>query len=294
MENILITGGTGFLGSKIVQLLLKNKYKVFLFARPSSNLFRLQKNINNKNLNIIYVKDLNSIFEYGKISHIIHTATCYGRDNENIKEIMDANYFLPLMLLEKGIDNGLCSFINADTFFNTAIKFTHNEGAYVKTKKDFSNLAISKVKNTNTRFVNLKIEQMYGPGDSSKKFIPSVINDLKTKEKICFTSGYQRRDFVYVDDVANSFLQTVKNIKNCANVEEFGVGTGLSLSIREVLNKLKIVLNSHAELKWGVLPLRKNEIIDSKADLTNNNKIGWKSKINVDQGFLLITNSISN
>lgn len=292
MENILITGGTGFLGSKIVQLLLKNKYKVFLFARPSSNFYRLEKNIDDKNLNIIYDKDLNSIFEYDKISHIIHTATCYGRDNENITEIIAANYFLPLMLLENGVANGVCSFINADTFFNTAIKFTYNEGSYVKTKKDFSDLAISKLKNTNTKFVNLKIEQMYGPGDSSKKFIPTIINDLKTKEKICFTSGHQRRDFVYVDDVANSFLQSIKNIKKCANIEEFGIGTGSSLSIREVSNKLKIILNSCAELKWGVLPLRKNEIIDSKADLTNNYKIDWKSTIHVDQGLLLTTNSI--
>lgn len=291
MENILITGGTGFLGSKIVQLLLKNNYKVFLFARQSSNFIRLEKNIDHKNLNIIYDKDLDTIFSNAKISHIIHTATCYGRNNENLTEIIATNYFLPLMLLEKGVANGVCSFINADTFFNTAIKFTHNEGSYVKTKKDFSDLAISKLKNTNTKFLNLKIEQMYGPGDSSKKFIPTIVNDLKTKEKICFTSGYQRRDFVYVDDVAKAFLQSIKNNKKCGITEEFGIGTGLSLSIREVSYKLKLILNSHAELKWGVLPLRKNEITDSKADLTNNYKIDWKSKINVYQGFLLIAKS---
>lgn len=282
---ILLTGGTGFLGSQILKLLLENKYKVILLVRPHSNFRKIKDFVSDGNLKIVRSrKGLRPVFAK-KIDFIIHTATCYGRDDELASEIVDANLSLPLELLELGVRNGLRAFINADTFFNEQIYLKPKERVYVKTKKYFIGIADDILGGSATKFVNLKIQQMYGPGDSVKKFVPFIISELLSgRKKIPLTKGEQRRDFIYVEDVALAFLKAIEKIDKLGLKEEFGIGTGRSMSIRNFVLQAKKVCASRGLLKWGAIPYRKNEIKNSHANIRRNKKISWKAETRVAEG----------
>lgn len=288
MNIVFVTGGTGFLGSKIVESFLNEGYHVIILVRKNSSFKRIKKILNHPRLSQIFLsKDsLNECFSAHKINAIIHTATCYGRNNESWSEVADVNLLLPLQLLILGEQHGVECFINADTFFNDKMVFLRNEGYYVKTKKTF--LAILKDASVQMKIksFNLKIEQMYGPNDSSEKFVPSVIKNLLVSIKnIPLTKGYQKRDFIFVEDVASAFLKVFKNRMKLKKYEEFSIGSGVSIRIKEAVTYLKKIIGSKSILEFGKLSYRKNEIMDSKAILSNNKKINWQSSNDWHDGF---------
>lgn len=288
MTTVLLTGATGFLGSKVTEFLLKDNFRVLILLRKESNLDRIKDVLDDKNLVKIYLdeKNFESTISQFTIDIVIHTATCYGRNDEYFSKIYEANLILPLRLLSISEQMKVKLFINADTFFNEKIVFSNNESFYVKTKKIFLDIAKDVLSKTNIRFVNLKIEQMYGPRDNHKKFFPTVISKLLAGHDIALTPGEQRRDFVFVDDVATAFVNTVKNYHNLDIYNEFGIGMGKSISIKEAVECLKNITKSTSNLEFGKLPYRENEIMDSFADISNNVRISWTASTHWQEGFL--------
>lgn len=293
METVLITGGTGFLGLKLVEMFLLDGYQVIVLARKNTYQSDKFKTVNCNNLIIKFLEDidLHECFIKHKINCILHTATCYGRNDESWAEIAEVNLLLPLQLLILGKKFGVECFINADTFFNDEIVFDRNESYYIKTKKSFLNIAKDASGSGIGKFFNLRIEQMYGPNDNQKKFIPHIIDELFSGKDIPLTPGAQRRDFVYVDDVARAFLCAYKCRKDLEKFEEFGVGTGISVDIKKVVNFLKMEINSRSLLDFGKLEYRKNEIMDSCAITGNNMKINWRASVEWMDGLEKTINS---
>ena len=269
MNTILLTGGTGFLGSKIAALFAANGYRVITPLLDEYSVEHLQK-----------------IFSKEKISGIIHTATCYGRAGESWEQIAEANLYMPTRVLQMAEEAKVPVFINADTFFNEKIMFQKNESMYVKSKKEFLHNAQKEGTHMNIKFINLRIEQMYGPGDGIHKFVPCIINDLlSNKPSLKLTLGEQKRDFVYVDDVAKAFYQALIHQHLLPKFEEFGIGHGYSISIKEAVEYLKNITKSTTSLEFGALPYRENEMMDSYATISSNDKIGWKAMIDWRDGF---------
>lgn len=282
---VLLTGGTGFLGSYILKMLLENGHGVVLLKRKDSNLSRINELLKNTRLKLFDVENgLAACFRDNKIDFILHTATCYGRDDERSAEIIKTNLSLPLELLEFGRRHGCQGFINADTFFNEQLGLKPKERIYVKTKKYFVHLAQEIVPAAGFKFVNLIIEHMYGPNDSAKKFVPFIVGEILKNSEVPLTRGEQKRDFIFVEDVARAFVLVLNNFDRLGRWEEFGVGTGLSVTIKDFVERIKDRSKSEAKLKWGALPYRENEIMDSFADVSANQKIGWKAEISLEDG----------
>ena len=124
---ILLTGATGFLGSQLLKYLLSKNYEVVALKRSFSNTVRIRGILRDKNLHLIDVDliDSKEIFKMYSIDTIIHTATEYGRDETPIFKILEANLLFPLRLAELGINHGVKTFINTDTYFNKG-KISHS------------------------------------------------------------------------------------------------------------------------------------------------------------------------
>lgn len=279
---ILISGSTGFLGSCLLKLFVDNKYKVIALKRSTSNNYRIEDYLNRVSFYDIDNIEVIEIFKNHKIDVVVNTVTNYGRKDNTISSIVDTNLLFGLKLLEESINNNIKAFINTDTLLDRNINaYSLSKAQLVDWMKFLSNI--------NTKMINIKIEHMYGPKDDENKFIYWLINQLKQNvEEIDLTSGMQKRDFIYIDDIINAYETIIKNLNNLVSFEEFELGSGTSIEVRnfikEIYMELSKIQNLNTRLNFGVIPYRDNENMNMQANIKKLKKLGWQVEISIEDG----------
>lgn len=280
MKTILLTGGTGYLGSHLAHALVSAGHKVAVLKRTNSKLSRIDSLA--PAMEFFNVEDgLERPFRMlGKVHAVIHAATCYGRRGETPSQIFEANTVFPLRLLEAATDAGADNFFNTDTILNEYIS------VYALSKHQFGQWGRSFANAGKFRFINLRLEHMYGPGDDSGKFTTYVIrNCLNNVPEIRLTSGEQKRDFIHVDDVVRAYMRLLEEVPALSwGHHEFGIGSGQAVSVREFVDKVHRMTNSRSALLFGALPYRKSEVMQSQADTLRLEALGWRCQMSLEQG----------
>jgi len=284
---ILLTGATGFLGSRILAALLKTEYEVVIVKRSFSDTSKIAENLEHDRLHIFDIDrdDPRKIFEMYKIKTIIHAATEYGRGATPVFKILEANLILPIRLAELGIDYGVKCFINTDSFFNKGNSSYSNLLNYSLSKKSL--LVWLNQLSKKLKIINVVLEHIYGPGDDSLKFVENVIQKIAIEKvgKISLTHGHQKRDFIYVDDVVEAYLKLVDYANNHDfSFKTFEVGTGESFQIRDFVENVKNISGSQTELCFGDIEYRSDEIMDSKADISQLSELSWMPTTSLKSG----------
>ena len=284
---ILLTGATGFLGSRILAALLKTGYEVVIVKRSFSDTAKIAENLEHDRLHIFDIDrdEPREIFETYKIKTIIHTATEYGRGTTPVFKILEANLILPIRLAELGIDYGVKCFINTDSFFNKGNSSYSNLLNYSLSKKSL--LVWLNQLSKKLKIINVVLEHIYGPGDDNLKFVESVIQKIAIEKvgKISLTHGHQKRDFIYVDDVVEAYLKLVDYANSHDfSFKNFEVGTGKSFQIRDFVEIVKNISRSQTELCFGDIEYRSDEIMDSKADISQLSELSWMPTTSLKSG----------
>jgi len=285
MTTILMTGATGYLGSRLSSHFLQNGYKIIALCLNKTEKFRCgykyEKNVKRYYLN----KDsLCNIFNENKIDIVIHTATLYGRNNESVSKIIQANVLFPAEVLSEAIAGKVDLFINTDTVLNK------NKNSYSLTKSHFADwleIFCEKIK-----CVNIKLEHFYGPNDNPVKFVAWLIQQFKKNaDSIDLTDGLQKRDFIYIDDVVSAFDFIVKNKAQMVlgKINEFEAASGCKISIRELAELIKEMMNNtKTKLNFGAIVDRKDEYLEIESDTSELKKLGWQPKVSMKDGLAKI------
>ena len=122
----------------------------------------------------------------------------------------------------------------------------------------------------------------YGPAQDEHKLIPHVIISLLRGEAPKLSSGQQRIDWIYIDDVMDGFLKAA--VAPSIEGETIDLGSGVLTSIRAVVEKITAISGSQLDPQFGALadrPLERERVADvPKA----RHKLGWNPKVSLDQG----------
>jgi nucleoside-diphosphate-sugar epimerase len=277
---ILLTGATGFLGSAILKALVKNKRDIIILKRSFSDTFRIKALSDFITSYDIDNVELEQIFNNHKsIDAVIHTATCYGRKNETAAQIFHSNSHFPLELLELSAKYKVKSFINSATALPITKKGQmHN---YTLSKRQFIEWGRHFADRIN--FINMKIEYIYGPFDDKNKFIPCLIeNCINNSAEFDLTTGWQKRDFIYIDDVVSAYLAVLNS--ETKNFCEYEIGFGSSISIKEAALKIKEISKSNIKLNFGAVPYIEEENIETPLDVSKLSSLNWEAKYNFEDG----------
>lgn len=279
-KKILMTGATSFVGTHLLLSLIKEGYSIIALKRPTT-----EPTIVNALIKWVNISDIEKKSEFPEnIYAIIHIATDYGRDGTSILEQYKCNVLLPTRLLELLPTLKSKFFISTDSFFG---KYERQYGymrSYMASKRHF--IELSKIfveENPDVCFINLRLEHVYGEEDKAGKLIPYIINKMKNNEDIDCTIAKQKRDFIYIDDVVSAYLKILKEGFNPGHYD-VEVGTGRSVELKEVFEIIKKELNSISKINYGAIMMRNDEIMESHADTSFLNRLGWSADFSLYDG----------
>ena len=284
---ILLTGATGFLGSHLLHALVANGHHVIIFKRSFSNIQRVAESLSKAFIYDLDRCDLRQPFkESGPIDAVIHTATCYGRNNEKLSQILEANTVFPVKLFETAISFGVETFFNTDTFFNKGTAFHKHLGGYVLSKRQFMEWGRQIADLRQVCFVNVRLEHLYGPKDDDSKFVSQILTScLKNIPELKLTHGEQKRDFIYVDDAVSAFLLLLEKANQQGRTyQHYDLGTGQATSVRQFVEMVHHMTESETILLFGALPYRDDEMMYSAANVEPLNALGWSPQYTLEQG----------
>lgn len=270
-KNVLISGGTGFLGSHVSKLLLDMGFEVHILKRRTSSLKRLD-DITDR-VTLINVDDFTSNNSY---DYFFHIATCYGRNGETRDEIEYSNVKWPIEIIEKLGDK--TKVINFGTSLDSKVN------SYAETKNRFIDLVREQFSNPIT---NLELEHFFGPDDG--KFINYLINSFKKNvESIELTRGEQIRDFIYYKDL----LLALRVIIESNTFGDIPVGSGNEYLLKSLITEIKEIMgNTKTDLEWGAVPYRENEVMFSVANIDKLKQLGWRPTYKFKEGVVEIINN---
>lgn len=275
MKTILITGINGYLGSHLAKA-LSSEYHIIGLEYSTDNLFRIA----NCNYKVYAAKDgiSDAVFTEQPIDIVVHTATFYGRNNEDYIQMFNTNLHSPLNLLDKAIKHGCQLFVNTDTVLDRFVS------TYALTKRQFQEWLY--LRKNEIKVINMQLEHFYGPGTSPTNFLSYMIDKLKNNEpQIDLTWGEQQRDFIYIDDVVNAYLTVIQKQDQLPDsYSSFQVCTNQLISIKDLMNTLKELTNSNSILDFGAVPYRENELMYSETDNSDLIKLGWKPRYTIEEG----------
>ena len=286
MSHIVLTGANGFLGSHLLEALLRAGHKVTVLKRSTSDLWRIHHLMGPVKVVNVDQASIDSAFHHGGIDVVIHTACSYGRHGQSTTAIVEANLVYGLKVLDSAISAGVRTFINTDTLLPRALN------PYSLSKHQLTDWLT--LKSAQIQVINLKLEHMYGPKDDETKFVPWLIGQLRAGAvRIPLTEGLQQRDFIYIDDVVNAFKTVLGHREALGPFSDFEVGTGTLTSVRAFVEVLYRAYQARhpdtkTDLGFGDIPIREGELM--KIDLDNSalRQMGWQAETSIEKGLSIL------
>jgi len=298
-KKILVTGGAGFIGSHIVDRLVREGASVVILDNLCSG--KLENIAHHKGKVKFIQKDLrdeNALEEaLSEVEFVSHQAALRSvpKSMERPLEYHDVNVTATLRLFLKAKEKGIkrISFASSSSVYGERFDFPEKESDY---PKPISPYAASKLidehyaylfsKQFSLGVVGLRYFNVYGPrqslDDEYAVVIPKFITCiLEGKNPPIYGDGEQERDFTYVENVvvANILALTRPGIEG----EIFNIGNGAPNSVNGLLKALNKIMGINVSAAY--LPPRAGDVRKTHSDISKAEKLlGWKPKIGFEEG----------
>lgn len=303
-KKILITGSDGFIGSHLTEKLVQNGCDVRAFVLYNSFnswgwLDHLQPDIK-KSLDIFAgdIRDPHGVKKaVAGCDIVFHLAALIGipYSYHSPDTYVDTNIKGTLNILQAARELGAEKVLITSTseVYGTAryvpIDEKHprqGQSPYSATKIGADSLAESFCRSFNLPLVIVRPFNTYGPRQSSRAVIPTIITQLLAgKKEIKLGSLHPTRDLVFVKDTVNGFIEIAKSDKTSG--EEINIATQTEISVGDIAQKLIALIDPNAKIVTEDIRIRpeKSEV---ERLIGSNEKIrkitSWKQQYTLDEG----------
>ncbi len=288
-KTILLTGGTGFIGSNLALRLITEGWDVHLIIRPNSNLTPIQKIKDNIQLHLHNgtYENMAEIIESVKPLVVIHLASLFiaQHSSQDIDNLIESNITFGTQLLEAMVKS------NINYLINTGTSWQHFENKdyspvclYAATKQAFEDILQFYTETTDLKQITLKLFDTYGPNDPRPKLFTLLNKVAMEQQPLAMSAGEQLIDIVYIDDVIEAFivgLNLLLEDKITINTS-YAISSGKPIPLKELVQIYSTIIGKYLPIEWGKRPYRPREVMlpwNKGPALPN-----WKAQVNLEAG----------
>jgi len=263
-KQVLVTGAGGFIGSHLVEALIKNQAKVRAFVHYNSrNDWGMLELLNKKILSEVEivagdVRDSDALRKAVKKSQVVfNLAASVGIPYSFVhpQDAVETNVSGVLNLLLACKDSRAEKIIHTSTseVYGTAkyVPMDENhpispQSPYAASKASADQIALSFHKSFNLPVGVMRPFNVYGPRQSARAVIPTIITQALVKGEVYLGSTFTTRDLTFVSDTVKGFLKFAESDKTEGEV--INIGSGFEVSIEELVELVGKCLNKNIKL----------------------------------------------
>lgn len=305
-KKILITGGGGFIGSKLAERLVKDNEVVLMDANFNSNSFafgglKKSRNLSTIKGDILNAKAVKKVTQDAQI--VVHMAAVLGVQEvlQNARYTLDVNYIGTSNLLKAASANSNCErvvvFSTSEVFGNNAFRIAENGNTalssiqdarwcYSVSKLAAEQLAFGYFREKGLPVVVIRPFNVFGPGRVGDNVVLRfVLNALTDKTLEVYGDGTQIRAWCYIDDFCDAVLQTL-DVKKAVG-QAFNIGNPLNtITIYHLAKKVVELCKSKSAIAFKEINFAD---IDIRVPDTSNarNILKFVPKFGLDEGLML-------
>lgn len=284
---VLVTGAAGFLGSYLVQDLVDHGHDVAVLLRSSSNVWRIKDLLPRVHTIIGSFSELEQLrpalsdFNAEYVFHLGWEGVA-NIDRNNPTQAHNICYTLELATLSAEL--GAKCFIGAGSQaeygpYSRAISetdATRPTSLYGTAKLAAGDMAAQVLRASGVRFAWLRVFSTYGPKDAAHWLIPSMISTLRERRRMSLTGCEQLWGFLYATDAAAAF-RTVAEHRTASGV--YNVGSPDAPLLRDTVTMLRDLVDPAAELGFGDVPYRPDQVMILRANVDRLLALGWMPRV---------------
>lgn len=302
-KRVLVTGAGGFIGSHLTERLVDLGAKVTAFLRYSSRtdeaMIKLLPAEKKKEIRIIYgeirqpetvkeaMKDIEVVFNLAALISIPYSYL-------HPQEVFETNTLGTVNVLTAAKEGKVEKVVQTSTseVYGTAQYVPIDEkhpkqpqSPYSASKIAADAIALSFYYSFRLPVAIIRPFNTYGPRQSDRAIIPTLISQALVKKKVLMGSGTPTRDFNFVSDTVEGFIKIAESENSIG--QEINIGSGCEISIGELAGKIVSLLGKGVRLVKDEKRVRpeKSEVERLLADNSKARELlGWCPRVNLDAG----------
>lgn len=302
-KKVLVTGAGGFIGSHLVERLVESGAQVRAFVRYNARndwglIEALPMDVRN-GLEVVSgdLKDFGAVRNAVKGTKIVFhlgalIAIPYSYINPG--DVVQTNVIGSLNVLNAFRECGGEKLIHTSSseVYGTAryVPIDENHPLQAQSPYSASKIAADKLAESFHLSYDLPVATIrpfntYGPGQSSRAVIPTIIAQALSKDEIRLGSMHPTRDFTYMGDTVEGFIKIAESPESIGEV--INVGSGKEISIGDLADKIVFLVNRNAKIAFDAVRARpdKSEVNRLLADNSKAKELlQWEPMVSLDEG----------
>ena len=266
MTSYLVTGGSGYIGTRLIRRLVERGDRVLFLYRDASKLDAITQNSENVIPMPVTTKasDYREAIKRYNVEAVFHLASManYVCAEEDIAKMIEANITLGTLILE-GMNGTDCK-----RFINTATYWQHYDGEdynpiclYAATKQAFMDIITYYAKWHEVKCISLKLTDVYGDNDPRPKIFALLDKAARTGETLKLTAGEQMVSFLHVDDAVSALCAAAdKTALMPSGQSDYCIGTPL-IRLKDAVQLYLNIKRHNVSIEWGGSPYRPTQIM---------------------------------
>ena len=290
MENVIITGGSGFVGSNTVKYFLSQGVKVLSIDRAENGPFEAE-GLTHLQCDVFNAEELKNKLPKGVYDTFIHFAWVGSAGPARVDyNLQMKNALMTVECLKVAKEIGCKRFLCAGSIMEYEVEAAiHAQGShpgmgyiYGMGKHIAHCMCKSVAADIGIELVWPMITNAYGAGELSPRFVNTTLRKIINGEPLQFTAATQNYDFVYVTDVAKAFYLIAKNGNPFC---EYMIGSGNARPLKEFILEMQQALAPEATPLFGDVPFTGTNMPLSTFSTAETEKdTGFKAEVSFAEG----------